>query len=145
MKIFRLTLSMFTCTVKSSCSYSQIRPFNWTAVLVPVYKHGGRIDLRSNCTTVGGNMSRSAGCYWTFFHLAKQTSYHATCKILERWKHGQLNSAVQFIFTVYFCYKFHVRFPSCLQDSCFLPGFLLQLNAVWVPGQRRCRDNGSCT
>lgn len=30
----------FTCTVKSSYTYSLTRPFYWTAVLVEVYKHG---------------------------------------------------------------------------------------------------------
>lgn len=33
-------LSTFTCSVKSSYGYSSTRPFTWTAVIVPVYKHG---------------------------------------------------------------------------------------------------------
>lgn len=32
------------CTVKLSYGYSSPRPFNWTAVLVLVYKHGRRSD-----------------------------------------------------------------------------------------------------
>ncbi len=35
------TIVAFTCTVKSSTGNSSIRPFNWTTVLVPVYKNWG--------------------------------------------------------------------------------------------------------
>ncbi len=51
------------CTVRLSYGYSSIRPFNWTTVLVPVYKHQVRIDLLSSFATVGGVMPCSAGCY----------------------------------------------------------------------------------
>ncbi len=71
------SLSRLTCTVKSSYGFGSITPFNWTTAFVPVCKHQGRIDLWSNSTTVGGDMPCSAGCYWTFFLLAK----HATNKL----------------------------------------------------------------
>ncbi len=43
--------SPFICTVMSSCAISSIRPFNWTAVLVPVDKSGGGIDLLTESMT----------------------------------------------------------------------------------------------
>ncbi len=58
----------------SRATVKALRPFNWTAVLVPVYKWWGRIDLLSVCATVGGDVPRSAGCYRTFFLLAKQAT-----------------------------------------------------------------------
>ncbi len=45
----RLSLNSFTCTVKPSCGYSSIRPFNWTVVLVPVHRNQRRM---SNYATV---------------------------------------------------------------------------------------------
>ncbi len=49
------------------------------------------------------------------------------------------------LYTSYLCftfwYKFDARFPSCSWGSCFLPGFLLQISAVRVLGQRRRRDD----
>ncbi len=69
-----VTVSTFTCTVKLSYGHSSIRSFNWTTVLVPVYKHRGRINLLSNSAMVGGDVSHSAGCYWIFFRLAQQAT-----------------------------------------------------------------------
>ncbi len=69
-----ISFCTFTCTVESSYSYSLIRTFNWTTVLVPLYKHWGRIDLLSDSAMVGGNMPRSAGCYWTLFQLVTQAT-----------------------------------------------------------------------
>ncbi len=60
------SLSTFTRTVKSSYGQSSIRTFNWTDVLLPVYKRWGRIDLLSDST-----MPSLAG-YLTFLWLAKQ-------------------------------------------------------------------------
>ncbi len=53
---------------------SSIRTLHWTTVLVPVYRRWGRTDLLSDSTTVGGDMPCSAGCYWTYFWLAKQAT-----------------------------------------------------------------------
>ncbi len=59
--------------------YGSIRPFQWTIVLVPVYKHWGRIDLLSDFATVDSDMPHSASCYLTFFRLATQaTNYLAS-------------------------------------------------------------------
>ncbi len=44
--------------------------FEW----LHLYKRWGRINLLSDSTTVGGSMSISAGCYRTFFQLAKQAT-----------------------------------------------------------------------
>ncbi len=68
------TLSMFTCTVKSSYGYSSIWPFNWTTVLVPVYMRWGRIDILSSSATVDGDAPCSAGWYLTLLWLAKQAT-----------------------------------------------------------------------
>ncbi len=77
------SLRTFTCTVKSSCSWSLIRSFNWTTVLVPGCKCWARIDLLSDSTTVGGNMPRSAGCYWTLFQLVTQaTNKSYNCRVI---------------------------------------------------------------
>lgn len=43
---------MFTCTVKSCYSCSLTRPFNWVAVLVPIHKRWGRIDLLTNVFSI---------------------------------------------------------------------------------------------
>ncbi len=74
-------LSTFICTAKLSYGYSLIRPFNWTTVLVQVHKRWGRTDLLSNSATLEGDMPHKAGCYWTFFPLAKQ----ATNKLASKW------------------------------------------------------------
>ncbi len=39
-----------------------------------VYKWWGGINLLSDPATVGNDMLHSAGCYWTFFRLAKQAT-----------------------------------------------------------------------
>ncbi len=41
---------------------------------VPANKRWQRIHLLSDSATVGGDMPCSAGCYWTFFWLAKQST-----------------------------------------------------------------------
>ncbi len=62
----RLHAQLSRATVKACLGH------NWTTVLVPVYKRRGRIDLLSDSETVGGNTPCAAGCYWTFFWLARQ-------------------------------------------------------------------------
>ncbi len=113
--------------------YSSIRPFNWTTVLVPVYKSWVRINLLLNSATGGGDISRSAGCCWAFFQLAKQ----ATNKLASGWRNLYwMVKTWTTLLTLYLRYKFNARFPLCLRDSCFLPGFPLQIYTVRVPGQR---------
>ncbi len=126
---------LFTCTVKLSYSYSLIRLLNWTCPCPSIqsqYAEGGTIDLLSNSATVSGDMPRSAGGYWTFLRLAKQAINKLTSGIhVERSKHGQLYSPVHFSITyALLLVKVQCLCPSCLQDSCFLPGFLQQIYAV---------------
>ncbi len=59
--------SMFTCTVKLSYDYNSIRSYNWSTVLLTVYKRRERINLLTESMLFGGDMLSSAGCYWTFF------------------------------------------------------------------------------
>ncbi len=86
-------------------------------------------------------MPRSADCYWTFPWLAKQATNKLArglwnpCCTIKTW------AVSHFIF--YFLVQFDARFPSCLWDSCFLLHFLQQIYALWVVGQRRCRDSWS--
>ncbi len=63
MAIICIAVSTWTYTVKWSYSYSSIRLFNWTTVLVPVYKCWGRIDLLSDFAMVCCNLPCS--CYLT--------------------------------------------------------------------------------
>ncbi len=101
-----MSLSTFTCTVKSSYSYSLIRPFNWTSVPVPVYKRRRRINFLLDSATEGGDLPRSAGCDWTFFRFAKQ----ATNKLAS----GQRNPCRMMknmdnfvaLYTPYLCFTF---------------------------------------
>ncbi len=51
-----------------------MKPFYWNTVLVPVFMHWGRIDLLSDSAMIGGSIPCPAGCYLTFFRLAKQAT-----------------------------------------------------------------------
>ncbi len=123
---------MFTCTVKSSYSYSSVRPFNQTTVLVPEYKHRGRMDLLSDSAAVGGEMPRSAGYFWTFFRLAKE----ATNKLASSWLN--LCRTVK-TWTTSWCFSLHIYGLLLVQIQCMhllvLMGFLF-LN--WLSSVNLC-------
>ncbi len=124
---------MFTCTVKSSYGYSLIRPFKWTTVLVHVH------TLRENqFIVVGGDMAHSTDCYWTVFQSAKQ----ATNKLASGWQNPCLTINQ---WTAFQCCTLHIYALLFVWIRCVLPlkitgflfctGCLLQIYAVWVPGQ----------
>ncbi len=76
-----LTVSALTCTVKLSLSQSLVRPFNWTTVLILVYKWQGRIYLLSDC-----GRQRYAQFSWLLLDLllVSQTSYkHVSKRLAE--------------------------------------------------------------
>ncbi len=84
------------------------------------------IDLLSNSATVGSDTHCSADCFWTFFRLAKQ----ATNKLAESLSNSENVDYFHIVSKLYFLYKVEKRFLSCSWNSCFLPGFLLQIYAV---------------
>ncbi len=89
----------------------------------------------------------SAGCYGAFFQLAKQATNKLAASrfFIEQWKHGQLYSAVHFIFLLYFWYKFNSRFlPPCLQDFCFCTFFYKFMLFEFGVKDRHGRSSAGC-
>ncbi len=105
--------------------------------LLSLFQHTCAEGEVSYCTMAGSYMPRSAVCHWTFFPVS-QTSYKQVSKQLAKFMlDGEnMDSAVCFASALYFGYKFNAHFPQSSWDSWFLPGFLLQIYAVWVPGHR---------
>ncbi len=139
-----ISVSMFTCTVKSSYSNSSIRSFNWMTVLVPVYCWG-RNNLLSDSATVGGDIPHSAGCYLTFFWLAKQ----ATSKLAKSLSSGENMDG----FTVctlhirlYFWYKVVAHFPPVLMGFfVFVLTFFYKFMLFKLRVKDHGRDYRSCS
>ncbi len=75
-------------------------------------------------------MPRSAGCYWTFFWLAKQatnklaSSWWNSCRTMKTWTALQRCTLYAYALLLV---QISCTPPPCLRDFCFHTGFLLRI------------------